>query len=61
MATELKTVWLVSFLSERYGLPTPIQVKFIGPGANRNYLIQAAEQKYVLRVYCENDYYPRRK
>lgn len=28
-------------------------------GANENYLVEAAGQKYVLRIYIDNNYYPR--
>ena len=48
-----------SYLSRNYGLAEPIEVRFLESGANESCLIESPAQKYIYRIYIENEFYPR--
>jgi len=59
MEFEWNISQVASYLSDTYALSPPVNVRLLGRGANENYLIESSGHRYVFRIYCENDYYPR--
>ena len=50
---------VASYLVNHYGLVSPVDVRELEPGANRNYLITSQEQRYIYRIYTDHDFYVR--
>ena len=50
---------IASYLSRDYGLADPIEVRFLESGANESCLVESQGQKYIYRIYIENEFYPR--
>lgn len=50
---------IVSSLADSYEFAEPIELEFLARGANDNYLMRQRDSQCVLRLYRENEYYPR--
>ena len=50
---------VVSYLADQYGLSTPVEVRELERGANRNFLVKSLGQRYIYRVYTDHDFYVR--
>jgi Ser/Thr protein kinase RdoA (MazF antagonist) len=55
--TIIKDESLIPILSFGYELTEPVSCQLIRRGFNDNYLVKAAEQRYVLRIYLNDKYY----
>ena len=50
---------IASYLSRDYGLADPIEVRFLERGANESCIVESRGQKYIYRIYIENEFYLR--
>ena len=50
---------VAAYLVEHYGLAPPVDVRELEPGANRNYVINSQDQRYVYRIYTDHEFYVR--
>ena len=50
---------IASYLSRDYGLADPIRIRFQDSGANESCLVESQGQKYIYRIYIENEFYLR--
>ena len=55
--TVLDAKKLIPVLRSNYGLDKSIDCQLIRNGFNHNYLIEAGNQRYVLKIYLNNKYY----
>lgn len=52
ISTVVSQDYLVQILGQAYNLSAPFQCKVLKTGVNHTYLINAADQKFVFRLYC---------
>lgn len=50
---------VAAYVLENYPISGPVEAEYVGLGANHNYIVAAPQNRYVLKIYCENGYYPR--